>query len=57
MKRIKEISLLSNVPIIAYTALAMRGDEENLLSEGFDDYLSKPATTANLISVVNKFLS
>ena len=57
MKRIKEISLLSNVPIIAYTAFAMRGDKERLLSEGFDAYLAKPVTVANIVDIVNKFLS
>ncbi len=57
MKRIKKISSLRNVPIIAYTAFAMRGDKERLLSEGFDDYLAKPVTVENIVAVVNKFLS
>ena len=57
MKRIKGFSLLSNVPIIAYTAFAMRGDKEKLLSEGFDGYLAKPATVANIVDIVNKSLS
>ena len=31
-----------DVPIVAVTAFAMEGDCENLLKEGFDDYISKP---------------
>jgi CheY-like chemotaxis protein len=30
------------IPLVAFTALAMRGDEEQALSAGFDGYLSKP---------------
>lgn len=56
-KRIKEIPSLGNVPIIAYTAFAMRGDKERLLKEGFDGYLAKPVTVASIVDVVNKFLS
>ncbi len=32
----------ATTPFIALTASAMKGDEERLISEGFDEYLSKP---------------
>ena len=42
-------------PIVALTANAIAGMKEMYLSEGFDDYLSKPINTNELDRVVNKF--
>jgi CheY-like chemotaxis protein len=32
----------ANIPVVALTAYAMRGDEERFLDEGFDAYIAKP---------------
>ena len=41
-KIIKKIPGYKDIPVIALTAYAMKGDMERLVSECFDDYLSKP---------------
>lgn len=56
MREIKKIDILKNVPIVAYTAYAMKGDREKLLQDGFDDYLEKPISISTLIELVNKHI-
>jgi len=48
--------MFKNIPFIAQTAYAMSNDKERLLSEGFDDYLSKPIKKALLSRIVEKLL-
>jgi PAS domain S-box-containing protein len=45
-----------NVPIIALTANAMKGDREHCLTSGMDDYLSKPVRKEHLTSILGKWL-
>lgn len=44
------------VPVIALTADAVEGMEEKYLSEGFNDYLSKPIDKNKLGIILNKYL-
>jgi two-component system, sensor histidine kinase len=44
------------VPIVAVTANAMRGDREKCLDAGCDDYISKPITNEKLEEVLCKYL-
>lgn len=44
-------------PIIALTALALPGDSDRLLGEGFDAYVSKPFSADELLDVVSHALT
>jgi len=43
-------------PIVALTANAVAGEAERFLSNGFDDYLSKPIDGRHLNAVLHKFI-
>jgi CheY-like chemotaxis protein len=45
-----------SVPLVALTANAMVGMREMFLSEGFDDYLSKPIETVKLNKLMDKWI-
>lgn len=44
------------IPIIAMTSYAMKGDMEQLLSQGFADYIAKPIEKNRFIEAVEKAL-
>jgi CheY-like chemotaxis protein len=46
-----------HVPVVALTANALKGDRERFLSEGLDEYVSKPIEMNELLYVLNKFLA
>jgi len=47
----------AHIPIVALTSNALKGDRERFLAEGMDEYITKPIETAELLYILNKFLS
>lgn len=50
-----EFAPIRDTPIIAITAHAMPGDKQELLSAGMDDYISKPASMADILRVLETY--
>ena len=57
VEQIREREALRQVPIVALTAHAMRGDRERFLQGGCDGYISKPIKVATFVEEVQRFLS
>jgi len=54
-QRIKKDSLNERTPIIALTAHAMAGEKEQLLTNGLEDYMTKPVNTLQLQQIISKW--
>ena len=55
-QRIKENSELAEIPVIAVTAFAMKGDEERIRQGGCEDYIAKPISVASFLEKVKRYL-
>jgi two-component system cell cycle response regulator len=56
LRQLKGQPALSQIPLVAVTALAMVGDRDKLLSAGFDGYIAKPIDPETFVAEVEAFL-
>ena len=56
MKALRMRAETREIKILAVTSLAMQGDRERLLGEGFDGYIQKPIDLVELPDIVKKHL-
>jgi CheY-like chemotaxis protein len=56
MKEIRKLPAGKNLPMVAVTAKAMKGDREKCIEAGAWDYLSKPVNTQDLLAVLRAWL-
>ncbi|HXU55374.1 MAG TPA: response regulator, partial [Casimicrobiaceae bacterium] len=57
IREIRKIPACRDLPIIAVTAKAMKGDREKCMEAGAWDYLSKPVDTELMVGVLRAWLS
>lgn len=55
-RRLKRDPATRDVPILALTACAMRGDEQRAYQAGCDGYISKPIDTRHMPEVIRAYL-
>ena len=56
MHEIRKIPELKNLPIVAVTAKAMKGDRERCIEAGAWDYLSKPVDSQQMLATLRAWL-
>ncbi len=56
-KLLKANDALKDIPVLAVTAFALRGDEEKILEAGCDGYMAKPISVPLFLETVEKFFN
>jgi len=55
-KWLKEDETLSDIPVIAVTAFAMKGDEQRIREGGCEAYISKPIAVGSFLATIEQFI-
>ncbi len=55
-KRLKGMEEFQEIPIVAFTAHAMKGDREKVIVAGFEGYISKPVNIRELPDQIRSFI-
>ena len=55
LRRLRLDPRTADIPVLAVTAQAMKGDRERFTEAGFDGYLSKPVDVDELLATVARF--
>jgi two-component system, cell cycle response regulator DivK len=56
-KLLKQAAATRAIPVIALTALAMKGDEARIRAAGCDGYIAKPLAYKDFLAVISAHLS
>lgn len=54
-KWLKDDKALKDIPVVAVTAFAMKGDEKRIREGGCEAYISKPISVTKFLATVRKF--
>ncbi len=57
IRALEDQQVIKNMPIVAFTANAMKSDEAKCLSAGMNDFITKPINQENLEKIMIKWLS
>ncbi|HET6556739.1 MAG TPA: response regulator [Prolixibacteraceae bacterium] len=57
LARLRKEEILRHIPVIAVTASAMKGDQEDFIAYGFDGYISKPIDSILLEKTIKEYLN
>ena len=55
-KWLKEDEALADIPVVAVTAFAMKGDEERILQGGCEGYISKPISVSHFLETIEGYI-
>ena len=55
-RHLRRDATLHNVPIVAFTASAIKGDEEIARAAGCDGYITKPINTRTFVNEVREYV-